>query len=131
LHARRTIGRVTDSHDSPSLRRPAGFCRGPGHVVVYGNAAFIATYGATAVGMPAREAMVDLPSAAFALLDTVLGRGKPLARWVRIEGQDWRMTAAPRIDLGTGEVYGVAFHLRARGDTPVVASELPSAGSAG
>ena len=47
-------------------------CRGPGHIVVYGNPAFIAAFGARAVGMPARESLLDLPPGAFALLDTVL-----------------------------------------------------------
>ncbi len=35
-------------------------------------------------------------------------------------GRDWRMTVAPRRDPGTGEVYGVAFHLRQRDDLPLV-----------
>ena len=100
-------------------------CRGPGHVVVYGNPAFVAIYGAAAVGLPARESLLDLPSGAFALLDAVLTRGKSLARWIQIGGEDWRLTVAPRLDPGTGETYGVAFHLRARSDVPVVASELP------
>jgi hypothetical protein len=98
-------------------------CRGPGHVVVYGNPAFVATFGALAVGMPARESLVELPAGAFALLDAVLERGIPLARWIRIAGEDWRMTVAPRLDPGTGEVYGVRFHLRARSDVPVTTSE--------
>ena len=91
-------------------------------MVAYGNPAFVAAFGARAVGLPAREGLVDLPSAAFTLLDLVLARGKPLARWIRFEGQDWRMTVAPRTDPG-GEVYGVAFHLRARSDVPAVATE--------
>jgi len=111
--------------DGGAARRPAGFCRGPGHLVVYGNPAFIAAFGESVVGMPARESLLDLPPTAFALLDAVLTRGKPLARWIEFRGEDWRMTVTPRIDPGDGDVYGVAFHLRARGDTPVVASELP------
>jgi len=99
-------------------------CRGPGHLVVYGNPAFVATFGAVAVGMPAREIMLDLPSAAFSMFDAVLERGKPLAGWIRYEGEDWRLTVAPRIDP-TGDVYGVSFHMRARFDVPVVDSELP------
>lgn len=105
-------------------RRPAGICRGPGHLVVYGNPAFIAAFGSVAVGLPARESLLELPPDAFALLDTVLARGKPLARWIRLGGEDWRMTVAPRQDP-MGEVYGVAFHLRARSDVPVVSAELP------
>jgi hypothetical protein len=105
---------------SPADRRPAGMCRGPGHIVVYGNPAFVAAFGADAVGMPAREGIVDMPPAAFALLDAVLIRGKSLARWIKIAGVEWRLTVAPRIDP-TGDVYGVSFHLRARSDLPVVA----------
>ena len=100
-------------------------CRGPGHVVVYGNPAFVAVYGAVTIGLPARESLLDLPPGAFALLDAVLTRGRPLARWIQIGGEDWRLTVAPRSDPGTGKTYGVAFHLRARSDVPVVASELP------
>jgi hypothetical protein len=67
---------------------------------------------------------LDLPRGAFSLLDTVLARGKPLARWIRFGGEEWRMTAAPRSDPGTGEVYGVAFHLRAWSDA-ADASDTP------
>lgn len=104
----------------PPATRPAGLCTGPGHVVVYGNEAFKAAFGERAVGLPARESMLDLPSAAFSLLDAVYRQGRPLARWVRRGGDEWRMTAAPRRDPETGEIYGVAFHLRARSDTPLV-----------
>jgi len=90
--------------------------------VVYGNPAFVSAFGSRAVGLPARESLLDLPPTAFALLDAVLSRGKPLARWIRLAGEDWRMTGVPRVDP-TGEVYGVSFHLRARSDVPVVASE--------
>jgi hypothetical protein len=100
-------------------------CRGPGHIVVYGNPAFISIFGAGAVGMPARESLVALPSGAFVLLDAVLARGKPLARWICFGAEDWRMTVAPRMDPATGEAYGVSFHMRARSDVPIVASELP------
>jgi len=94
-------------------------CLGPGHLVVYGNPAFVRQFGAGSLGMPAREVMVDLPDAAFALLDTVLAEGRPLACWIRRDDEDWRMTATPRVDPD-GEVYGVRFHLRARSDLPIV-----------
>ncbi len=97
-------------------------CRGQGHIVVYGNPAFVDRFGPGAVGMPAREALLDFPPDAFATLDAVLARGKPLARWIRMAGEDWRLTVAPRLDP-TGEVYGVSFHLRARSDTPAAATE--------
>ena len=104
-------------------RRPAGFASGPGHIVVYGNPAFCSMFGKAAVGMPARETMVDLPSEAFTLLDAVFSDGRPLARWVDRPDGTWRLTAVPRRDPETGEVYGVAFHLRARTDLPITTTD--------
>ena len=101
-------------------QRPAAFLYGPGHMVVHGNAAFLAAFGKGAVGMPAREVMLDLPPQAFALLDRVLSGGRPLARWLRRGSETWRLTCAPRIDPETGEVYGVTLHLRERSDLPIV-----------
>jgi hypothetical protein len=101
-------------------RRPAGIAMGAGHVVVYGNPAFRSMFGSGAVGLPARESMLGLPPAAFGLLDTVLSEGRPLARWVERADGTWRLTAVPRRDPETGAVYGLAFHLRARSDLPVV-----------
>lgn len=107
--------------DLPSFaRRPAGFATGAGHVVVYGNPAFRTMFGDGAVGLPARELMLDLPHEAFELLDAVLADGRPLARWVERSDQTWRLTAIPRRDPETGGVYGVAFHLRARSDLPIL-----------
>jgi hypothetical protein len=100
--------------------RPAGFCVGPGHMVVYGNAAFVADFGDRCVGLPAREGMLGLPADAFAVLDAVFASGRPLARWIRRDEEDWRLTAAPRVDPETSETIGVAFHLRARSDTPIL-----------
>ena len=113
----------TSSARVGSGTRPAGIAHGPGHVVVYGNAAFRAAFGDGAVGLPARESMLGLPSAAFALLDAVYVEGRPLARWIRRDGEVWRLTAVPRRDVETGEAYGIAFHLRARDDLPIVAPE--------
>jgi hypothetical protein len=104
-----------------SERRPAGLATGAGHVVVHGNPAFQMTFGATSVGLPARESMLDLPPEAFALLDAVFTHGRPLARWIRRPDGDWRLIAIPRRDPITSEVYGVAFHLRARSDIPILA----------
>jgi len=112
--ARRSAGSET---------RPAGIAHGPGHVVVYGNAAFRAAFGDGAVGLPARESMLGLPSSAFVLLDAVYAEGRALARWVRRDGEVWRLTAVPRRDPETGDVYGLAFHLRARDDLPIVADD--------
>jgi hypothetical protein len=111
---------VPEGNALPS--RPAAICRGQGHLIVYGNPAFVEAFGAQAVGTPARESLVALPPSAFALLDLVLARGKPLARRIRFDGADWRMTVAPRIDPN-GEIYGVSLHLRARSDVPSVPAE--------
>ena len=108
------------SRPSAPATRPAGICAGPGHVLIYGNPAFHAQFGPRCIGMPAREVMVDLPDAAFALLDAVLEGGRPLARWVQRGDEQWRLTAMPRRDPETALVDGVAFHLRPRDDAPVV-----------
>ena len=104
-------------------------CLGLGHVVVHGNAAFRESFGEHAVGVPAREGMLDLPRDAFALFDMVLRGGRPLARWVHRTGADWRLTVAPRVDPETAEVYGVSFHLRERSDEPIVSQAVPAAGA--
>ena len=114
--------------DPPAARsrmagRPAAFCYGAGHVVMHGNPAFIETFGPGAVGLPAREVLVDVPAAAFELLDAVLAGGKPLATGLHRDDEDWRLTVAPRIDPETREIYGVTFHLRARSDVPIVARD--------
>jgi PAS domain-containing protein len=109
--------------DAGSATRPAGIAHGPGHVVVYGNPAFRAAFGEGAVGLPARESMLGLPSSAFALLDLVYAEGRAFARWIRRDGEVWRLTAVPRRDVETGDVYGLAFHLRARDDLPIVVAE--------
>jgi hypothetical protein len=109
--------------ESGADRRPAGLCTGVGHIVVHGNAAFTSQFGRASVGLPARESMIGLPAAAFALLDAVLDRGLPLALWVRFDGSEWRLTAIPRLDPETREPYGVAFHLRRRSDVPVVLAD--------
>ena len=101
--------------------RPAAFCFGPGHMVVHGNPAFHASFGASAIGLPARETLVDLPSAAFDVMDQVFAEARPLATWLPGPDDDWRLTVAPRCDPETGETYGVSFHLRARSDVPIVA----------
>jgi hypothetical protein len=95
-------------------------CLGSGHLVVYGNPALIATFGPRCFGLPARETLVSLPAEAFGLLDAVLAGGRPLARWIIIDSDEWRMTALPRFDFETGEAYGVSFHLRHRSDIPIV-----------
>ncbi len=100
--------------------RPAAFCFGAGHMVMHGNAAFRAAFGERALGLPAREVLLDLPAEAFDLLDKVFATGRPLARWIKRDHEEWRLTAAPRVDPESNEVYGVLLHLRARSDLPVV-----------
>lgn len=100
--------------------RPAALAFGPGHLVLYGNPAFRAAFGNASVGLPAREVMLDCPPEAFAVLDAVLEKGRPFARWIERGGREWRLTAVPRRELGSEEVYGVAFHLRARDDLPIL-----------
>jgi len=99
---------------SGAVIHPAGMCVGPGHLVVYGNPAFLAAFGESSVGLPAREVMLDLSRDGFAVMDAVLSRGRAAARWVRLGDEEWRLTVAPRIDPGTAEVYGVRFHLQPR-----------------
>jgi hypothetical protein len=108
---------------SGKARRPAGIATGPGHVVVYGNPAFRSMFGAAAIGLPARESLIGLPPTAFGLLDAVLIEGRPLARWIEGDEGRWRLTAIPRRDPENGEVYGVAFHLRAGWDLPVMSAD--------
>jgi hypothetical protein len=112
--------RPDTSRPSGAATRPAGLCSGPGHIVVYGNPAFISAFGEQSVGLPAREGMVSLPHAAFELLDAVLRGGRPLACWISGDGDEWRLTVMPRFDPETQQPYGVAFHLRERSDLPVV-----------
>ena len=112
---------LPDPDVSTGERRPAGLANGAGHLIVYGNPAFRRMFGERSVGLPARETMVDLPPEAFALLDAVFRAGRPLARWINRPDGIWRLTAIPRREVGTDRVYGVAFHLRARTDLPIVA----------
>jgi hypothetical protein len=102
-----------------AAQHPAAMLYGPGHLVVYGNPPFRALFGAGCIGLPAAEALVDLPRAAFELMDLVYREGRPLARWITVRGATWRLTIADRRDIGTGEVYGIALHLvpRERADS--------------
>ncbi len=91
---------------------PAAFHFGPAHVIMHGNPAFLVMFGEASVGVPAREAMADLPRTAFELMDRVYREGRPLARRVRTPAGDRRLVVVPRRDPETGETYGVATHLR-------------------
>ena len=103
----------------PPVQHPAGLLYGRGHVVGYGNPPVRALFGAGIVGLPAAEALLDLPRGAFGLMDLVYGAGRPLARRITLHGAPWRLTIAPCSDIADGEVYGIAVHLvpREAGDT--------------
>ena len=91
--------------------QPAALLDGPGHTVVYGNPPFIAEFGAETVGLPAAEALLSLPGIAFDVIQRVYVRGTPLAAWVEVSGERRRLVVAPRRDIETGDVYGVAIRL--------------------
>ena len=94
-----------------AVQHPAAMLYGPGHVVVYGNPPFQALFGAGSLGLPAAEALLDLPRAAFELMDLVYREGRALARWITLRGAPWRLTIVPRRVIGSVEVYGIAMHL--------------------
>jgi len=100
-----------DGGTGPPAQHPAGLLSGRGHVVVHGNPPFRELFGAGVVGLPAAEALLDLPRTAFALMDLVYREGRPLAGRITLRGSPWRLTIAPRRDIGDGEVYGIAVHL--------------------
>ena len=91
---------------------PAAFHVGAGHLIVHGNAAFIEAFGQGCVGQPAREALLDLPPAAFELMDLVYRGGKPLACTITTPAGECRFVVAARHDPETGQTYGVTSHLR-------------------
>lgn len=78
---------------------------------MYANPAFEAEFGRSCLGQPAREVMLDLPAAAFEVMDLVYRDGKPLARRIHALGGPRRIVVAPRVDPESGEVYGVVTHL--------------------
>ncbi len=102
---------MTERSAKPAIQHPAGLLYGAGHVLVHANASFRDLFGTESTGLPAAEALVDLPHAAFELMDLVYREGRPLACRITLRGAHWRLTVAPRGDIGTGEVYGIAVHL--------------------
>ena len=84
---------------------------GPGHVVVHGNPAFLAEFGEDTVGLPVAETLLSLPGVAFDVIQRVYVRGTPLACWIDVSGERRRLTAAPRRDPETNDVYGVAIRI--------------------
>jgi hypothetical protein len=91
---------------------PSALLFGRAHLVMHGNNAFKAVYGAASLGQPAREVMMDMPRPGFELMDRVLADGRALAMRVRLPGGDRRLVVAPRKDPETGDTYGVIVHLR-------------------
>ena len=102
---------AADPAPGTAIQHPAAMLYGTGHIVVYGNPPFRALFGAGIVGLPAAEALLDLPRGAFALMDLVYRGGRPLARRITLHGAPWRLTVAPRRDIADGEVYGIAVRL--------------------
>lgn len=100
------------------VRRPVALLHGPGHVIVHGNPPFLAEFGRESVGLPAVEALVDLPPAAFELMDLVYRRRRPLATRVSVRGAACRLTVVPKTDIETGEVYGLAMRLAPEEEPP-------------
>jgi len=92
-------------------QQPVALLYGPGQRIVHGNPAFVAEFGKGTVGLPAREALPDLPPFVFEVVDRVLDAGRPLACSLDIAGERRRLTVAPRLDPETGEIYGVAIRL--------------------
>ena len=91
---------------------PAAFHVGAGHMIVHGNRAFLDAFGRGCIGQPAREALLDLPPAAFELMDLVYRDGKPLACRIETPAGVRRLVVAARRDPESGETYGVTSHLR-------------------
>ena len=95
-------------------QQPVALLYGPGHRIVHANPAFVAEFAAgrpLPIGVPAAEVLLDMPRIVLQVVDRVLASGRPLATWVTIGGARRRLTVAPRTDVETGEVYGVAIRL--------------------
>jgi hypothetical protein len=110
----------------PRAQQPVALLYGPGHRIVHANAAFLAEFGdrdaaprgfagsarpVLPMGVPAAEALIDIPPIVLEVVDRVLSSGRPLATWVNVRGSRRRLTVAPRSDPETAEVYGVALRL--------------------
>jgi len=96
----------------PHRPSPAAFFLGPAHMIVHGNQPFVELFGSNCLGQPAREALLDLPSEAFQLMDLVYRSGRSFARQISTPDGRRRFVVAARRDPETGETYGVATHLR-------------------
>jgi hypothetical protein len=92
-------------------QQPVALLYRRGRLIVHGNPAFIAEFGAGCLGLPASEALPAWPHRVFEILDRAFDTGRPVAAWVSIDGARRRITVAPRADVETGEIYGVAIRL--------------------
>jgi hypothetical protein len=114
-------GEARTQRRSSSPPQPVALLYGPGHRIVHANPAFVAEFGdggSIPVGVPASEALVDIPRLILEVAERVLASGRPLATWVVVRGTRRRLTVAPRTDPETGEVYGVALRLAAAEERP-------------
>jgi hypothetical protein len=91
--------------------QPAALLYGPAQLIVHGNPPFVAEFGEAVLGLPAAEALLALPPEAFEVFRRVYVRGTPLAAWIEVSGERRRLVAAPRRDVESGEVYGLAIRL--------------------
>jgi len=111
-HASKTQRAAPDQPGSePPVQQPVALLYGPGHRIVHANPAFVAEFGAIQIGMPASEALLDLPPRVLEVVDRSMASGRPLATWIEIHGARRRLTVAPRSDPETGEIYGVAIRI--------------------
>jgi hypothetical protein len=99
-------------------QQPVALLYGRGRLIVHANPAFLAEFGAACVGVPASETLTDWPRRAFDVIDRAIETGRPVATWVTVASSRRRLTVAPRADIETGEIYGVALRLAAEGTVP-------------
>ncbi|HET9681586.1 MAG TPA: hypothetical protein VFP19_06055 [Candidatus Limnocylindrales bacterium] len=102
---------MTASRAAGAAQQPAALLYGPAHKIVHANAAFVAEFGLVPIGVPAAEALLDLPPVVLQVVERAIAERRPLATWVDVHGTRRRLTVAPRADIETGEVYGVALGL--------------------
>jgi hypothetical protein len=91
--------------------QPVALLYGRGRLIVHANPAFVVEFGATCLGLPAAEALPSWPRRMFEVIDRACEAGRPLSTWVSLAGRRRRLTVAPRADVETGQVYGVAIRL--------------------
>lgn len=109
--SRRDAAAARSPRDPRRRAQPAALLYGPAHKIVHANAAFVAEFGLVPIGVPAAEALLDLPPVVLQVVERAIVDGRPLATWVEVRGRRRRLTVAPRADIETGEVYGVALGL--------------------